>query len=138
MTESNLGNLDSETIKLITQYVDSWKQRVEEHDKARIEQSQRMLDQQLAQAVQKAEWMRLVDLPARGLTRFFIVPGVWGKLPDFARTNHAEKIKDWVDRAKAGDKVAQAVLLRSGSILEQNKVSTEGIPSFSWQEVKKE
>lgn len=119
--------------RMIDQFVAQETERVKAQGRAQVEQSQRLVDRQMEEFERGVEWETTVEIPASELTTFFVT-GVWQRIPDFARKEHTKKISEWVNRAESGDKIAQAVLLRARSILDEKRVATKGLPSFEWQE----
>ncbi|HSX18735.1 MAG TPA: hypothetical protein VLE91_01220 [Candidatus Saccharimonadales bacterium] len=114
-------------------YVDGMTARVKAQGEARLAESSRLLGQKVAAVEGLTDFLINVDLPARELIRLFEVKGVWGSVPETIRESERVKIKSWTDRAAEGDVLAQAVLLRSQTILADKKIPTEGLPSFQWE-----
>ena len=125
-----MAEIDPEVGPILNQYVAQLKAAsVESVGRGQVDESNRLLEQH-------NQLMTIVDLPARELTDVFFT-GAWSYMPEGAKEERREKIKTWVDRAEAGDIVAQAVLLRARTILDGQKIPTAGFPSFEWKDPSK-
>ncbi len=131
-----MPEINPATARMIDQYVGQLKAAASAQGRSQLAESTRVLDQQIADFDSTVEWITLVNRPATMITAPFVA-GAWASFPSSFRDKYQAQITGFVDKAKEGDKVSQAVLLRARAILDENKIPLDGLPSFEWEDAEK-
>ncbi len=131
---SEIDKAYQQTLKNIDAYIQAVQAGLRAAGEAEIAQSKEMAEQAWRQVAAQEQFLRLVEGPANNLIREYTIPGLWDKVPPRFQQQKLEQISGLIQKAESGDKVAQAVLLRSKAILAEKKIKPQGLPNLEWKD----